>query len=160
MTIGIDLEEAAAAEVLDSEPEEAYAIYELDREEAMMEEGINPKDRIGVTKVPLHLVPPASKIHQALAMADGAAKYGPYNWRDNPVKVSIYVAAAMRHIEKFWDGQNFDEESGVHELGHAIACLGIILDAIETRCGVDDRPASGSAAELLQRFVKKEGDRL
>lgn len=123
--------------------------------------GINPKDRIGQTKVPMNLIPSASKIHQAMAMADGAKKYGPYNWRENRVKVSIYVAAAMRHIEKFWDGQDFDEESGAHELGHALACLGIILDAMENDCAEDDRPAPGNAAELLRRLtVKQKRDQL
>ena len=43
----------------------------------------NPKSAFGVKKPPLHLIPPAALAHEAMAMADGAAKYGPYNWREN-----------------------------------------------------------------------------
>ncbi len=113
---------------------------------------VNPKDRIGVTKVPMHLVPSSAIIHEAMAMADGARKYGPYNWREKAVKASIYIAAAQRHIAKFLDGRDYDEESGAHELGHARACLGIVLDAIETGNIKDDRPKAAPTAELLARL--------
>ena len=56
--------------------------------------GLNPKDRLGLKKVRLSLVPPSSIIYQALAMEDGAVKYGPYNWRENKVIASIYIDAA------------------------------------------------------------------
>lgn len=114
----------------------------------------NPKDRIGVTKVPLWLVPPTSIVHQAMAMADGARKYGPYNWREKKVLTSIYISAALRHICKYLDGVQLDEESGVHELGHALACLGIILDAEETGNLQDDRPKAAPTAALLTRLRK------
>ena len=53
----------------------------------------NPKTAIGVTKVPLHLVPPSAKHFLAMALADGAKKYGPFNWREHAISVSTYVAA-------------------------------------------------------------------
>jgi len=115
---------------------------------------LNPKDRIGVAKVPLWLVPSSSVIHQAMAMADGARKYGPYNWREKKVVTSIYLSAALRHIYKYLDGARIDEESGAHELGHALACLGIILDAEETGNLSDDRPLGSNTAALLARLKK------
>ena len=115
----------------------------------------NPKDIIGLTKPQLDLVPPASLIYQSLAMSLGAKKYGPYNWRDKKVRMSIYLAAAMRHILTVLDGEDDDQESGSPHIGHALACLGILADAKETGNLIDDRPKSGPAARLLQKYSKK-----
>ncbi len=116
----------------------------------------NPKDRIGLTKVPLHLVPVAGLIHEALAMKDGAAKYGPHNWREHEVLSTIYVAAAMRHIMAWFDGEELAEDSRVHHLGHAKACLGIILDAMENEKLKDDRPLPGAAPRLFSEFTESK----
>jgi hypothetical protein len=113
----------------------------------------NPKDLIGIKKPNLFLVPPAAEIYLALAMQDGAAKYGPYNWRENKVKASVYVAACKRHIGKWVDGLENAEDSGAPELAHAMACLGILADAIETGNLIDDRPLPGAAAKLLERYT-------
>lgn len=116
----------------------------------------NPKDLLGSKKVHLFLVPAASKIYQALAMEDGARKYGPYNWRDKKVQLSIYISALERHIEAFKDGEEIASDSGVPHLAHAIANLGIIIDALETGCLIDDRPLKGAASNLIARFTKSE----
>ena len=119
------------------------------------EPGTNPKDLLGVQKVQLNLVPPASKVYQAIAMEDGAKKYGSYNWRENKVILSIYEAALERHMMRFHDGEDIDPDSGKPHLAHAIACLGIIIDAKETGNLVDDRPTPGVAAQLLKKWEKK-----
>lgn len=118
----------------------------------------NPKTRFGVMKPNMFLVPPASKIYQALAMADGAKKYGPYNWRENKVTASIYLAAAQRHMDSWLDGEDTDPKSLVPHLGHAIACLGIIVDAIETGNVIDDRPQTGAAAALIDKHTRTLDD--
>jgi len=112
----------------------------------------NPKDAIGMTKPDLSLVPAASSLYQAQAMMDGARKYGPYNWRDNPVRARVYISAAQRHLSQYLDGEDFDPISGVHHLGHGLACLGILADARETGNLVDDRPSPGPAGEMIRRF--------
>lgn len=117
--------------------------------------GTNPKDVLGVKKVQLNLVPASSIIYQALAMEDGAKKYGPYNWRENKVIASIYVAAAMRHLQQWHDGEELAEDSKKPHLAHALACLGIIVDAIETGNIVDDRPLPGAATALIAKWEKK-----
>lgn len=117
--------------------------------------GTNPKDLLGIKKVQLNLVPASSIIYQALAMEDGAKKYGPYNWRENKVIASVYVAAAMRHLQAWYDsGEEVAEDSKRPHLGHAMACLGIIIDAKETGNLVDDRPPSGAAATLIKNWTK------
>lgn len=117
--------------------------------------GINPKDQIGLKKVSLSKIPVAGLIHEAMAMKDGAAKYGPHNWRENPVIGTVYVDAALRHIFAWFDGENEAADSGVHHLGHAKACLGILLDAMETGNLDDDRPIPGKAAEMFEQFAEK-----
>lgn len=115
----------------------------------------NPKDAEGLKKTRLSLVPPSSTIYEALALEDGATKYGPYNWRKKKVIVSVYLDAAMRHIHQYLDGEFLAKDSKKPHLGHAKACLGIIIDAIETGNLIDDRPAPGNSPELLVRWVKE-----
>jgi hypothetical protein len=120
--------------------------------------GTNPKDLLGIKKVQLNLVPASSIIYQALAMEDGAKKYGPYNWRENKVIASIYVAAAMRHLMQWYDeGEELAEDSKKPHLAHALACIGIIVDALETGNLSDDRPVPGSASKLIAKWeqIKK-----
>lgn len=116
-------------------------------------EGTNPKDLIGAKKVPLALVPQAGIIHTAMAMKNGQKKYGAYNWRKNPVKMTIYIEAAQRHLAALLDGEDVASDSQSHHAAHAAACMMILLDALETGNLVDDRPAPGKAAELLERFA-------
>lgn len=110
----------------------------------------NPKDALGASKPDLSLVPPASIIHEALAMENGAKKYGSYNWRSKKVRAMVYIGAALRHLLAYMDGEDRASDSGVHHLAHAKACMGIALDAIETGNLIDDRPVKGAASRLLE----------
>lgn len=109
----------------------------------------NPKDLIGSTKLPLNLVPDTLAIAASMAFAEGASKYGAYNWRAAGVRASIYVAAARRHLDKFWNGENVDPDTKVPHLASAIACFAIILDA--DLCGKlnDDRPPRADMAKAI-----------
>lgn len=116
---------------------------------------VNPKDRAAQGKLRLSLVPPVAIAHEAAAMTDGANKYGPYNWRTRKVAASIYLDALKRHVDSWFDGEEVAPDSKVHHLGHARACLGIILDAQETGNLVDDRPVPGRAAAVITRLKKE-----
>lgn len=109
----------------------------------------NPKTLLGQKKPPLHLVPPSALIHMSAAMAHGADKYGPYNWRDPKTEIpaSIYVAAAKRHIDSFWDGEwtVSDSPYRASHLGAAMAGLAVLLDAFEVGTVKDDRPPKGTS---------------
>lgn len=109
----------------------------------------NPKDRIGITKPQLHLVPRAAIIRFAQAMTDGARKYGPYNWRTKRVRLTVYVSAIERHLAALLDGEDNAADSGVDHLGHIGACCAILIDARETGNLIDDRPPPGPAARLI-----------
>jgi hypothetical protein len=103
----------------------------------------NPKDLFGSVKVSLTKLPAVAVMHAAHAMMNGAEKYGPYNWRDKQIIASIYIDAAMRHLQDWFEGQETASDSEVHHLGHAIACCAILLDAQETGNLIDDRPIAG-----------------
>jgi hypothetical protein len=125
----------------------------------------NPKQRYGDTKVNLGLVPPAGVIFAALGFHDGAIKYGPFNWRKDAVEVMTYISACRRHIDAFVDGEDLSEEElwnhpdeaplhlgGKPHLGHAIACLMIIADAISLNHVINNRPLPGPAPTLFSKW--------
>ena len=113
-------------------------------------EGVNPKDLIGVQKAPLRFVPPALLAACAPVMALGAQKYGLMNWRQYPVKLSVYLEAMQRHLVAALDGEWFDPESGEPHVAHVAACVGIILDAQAIGHLVKDwPPGDGGVAGML-----------
>lgn len=108
----------------------------------------DPKAKFGATKANLALNPGTAAVEQALALEDGAIKYGPFNWRYNPVEAMTYLAAAARHLDCYKDRQNLVEDSGrvVHNLGAVMACCAILIDAEKAGTLVDNRPHNGHAA--------------
>jgi hypothetical protein len=118
----------------------------------------NPKDAFAVSKLPLHLVPDTVRAYAALAFAEGAAKYGAYNWRVAGVRASVYRSALDRHLASWWNGEDADPATGVPHLASVIACAGIILDA--ELCGklTDDRPPTaplGATIRAMQADVAR-----
>jgi hypothetical protein len=115
----------------------------------------NPKQAFGDLKIPVALVPPAAIIYTGLAFKEGARKYGPYNWREKSVEAMTYVNAAQRHLMSWMDREELDPDSGNPHLAHALACLAILVDCMETGNLIDNRPPAGNAGALLKRFEKK-----
>lgn len=112
----------------------------------------NPKSALGVKKPPIHLVSPISILHEAMAMAEGGMKYGPYNYRADHVAATVYIAAAMRHILAWSMGEDLTKDSKLHHLAHAKACCGILLDAEANGSMIDDRFKSPAYAELVEQM--------
>lgn len=113
----------------------------------------NPKDLLGDKKVDVSQVSPFAIAHEACAMMDGSIKYGFRNWRDKKVRARVYTAACKRHLEAWEEGEETAGDSKVHHLGHARACLGILLDAQETGNLHDDRVKSnGALGRLMDRL--------
>jgi len=110
----------------------------------------NPKTRFGMAKPPLSLIPATALVHMAEGFRDGAAKYGPANWRQDPVSTSTYLNAAYRHIAAWQDGEECDPVSGVHHLGHAADCLAILMDAQACATLLDDRPPAAPTGDLIR----------
>lgn len=123
-----------------------YAVYD-----PVGVEESNPKDAAASTRLDLSLFPASARAYGALAFTEGDLKYGGYNWRVAGVKPSVYVAAAGRHLDKYWNGEDVDPVTGVPHLAYAEACIAVVIDAIESDKLVDDRPPKQSAA-LYKRF--------
>jgi hypothetical protein len=100
----------------------------------------DPKGAAGAQKPQLQLLPPIFNREVATALALGARKYGPWNWRENQVEIMTYLAAMRRHIDCLIDGEDIDPESGAHHLGHVAAGCAIVLDARRAGTLVDNRP--------------------
>lgn len=113
----------------------------------------NPKTQFGAAKIPLHLVPPSAIHALANAFADGAAKYGPYNWREFAISSSVYYAACMRHLFAWWDGEDLAQDSGKSHIDHAMACLAMIKDGQSVGKLNDDRPPKGAAARMQAEYL-------
>lgn len=116
----------------------------------------NPKDIIGRTKPPLSMIPGVAEVHESLAMRYGAGRYGAWNWRQKEIAASVYIDALKRHVQAWFDGEDNDPESKIHHLGHARACLGILLDAESIGKLVDDRPTPGGTGAAIRKFTEKK----
>jgi hypothetical protein len=112
----------------------------------------NPKDMIGSGKLHLDLVPDSMSIFAAMGFAEGAFKYGKFNWRVAGVRLSIYMAALERHKMKFMAGEWADPKTNVPHLASMLACLGIIVDAHVSGQINDDRPpVQDGLSDALER---------
>jgi hypothetical protein len=89
--------------------------------------------------MPLHLVTLPMMAHTSLGLLDGMLKYGQTNWRATSVSASVYLSAALRHVQACLEGENEDPSSGLHPVACAVASLSIYLDAMEIGTLVDDR---------------------
>lgn len=100
---------------------------------------INPKDAIGGVKFSLSLLPVAALAQLEPAFRDGAAKYGPANWRVQPVSARVYVDAAFRHLMLWTAGQDRTSDTDICHLAAAASNLLILLDAQASDVMKDDR---------------------
>lgn len=114
----------------------------------------NPKDAIGGTKLPLHLVPTTGVEEEALAFLEGALKYGKFNWRVAGVRTSIYLDAIRRHLNKFENGEDRDQATLVHHLANIRACCNIILDAQLNGKLTDDRAPRSPNSDNIDQMTE------
>jgi hypothetical protein len=106
----------------------------------MIKKDTNPKEALGIRKVPMHVVPTKPLMALGLAMMEGGRKYGAHNYREMGVRFSTYYDAAMRHLMSWWEGEDIDPESGVFHVVKAMACLTVLMDSIYMNNYTDDRP--------------------
>ena len=89
-------------------------------------------------KLPVNLLSSEALLQTAAVLKFGADKYHAHNWRDGFVW-SRPLAAAMRHIMAFNDGEDCDPESGLSHLAHAACCIMFLLEFEKTHPELDDR---------------------
>lgn len=73
---------------------------------------------------PRHSLIPKGSISSVIAVLEfGAKKYEANNWQKVDNAKERYYDAAMRHIDSWWNGEKFDQETGIHHLAHAATNL-------------------------------------
>ncbi len=114
----------------------------------------NPKDSVGIRKVPYSTVPAQVTAEVGLALLEGGRKYGRHNYRAIGVRASVYYDALQRHINTWWEGEDVDPDSGLNHVTKAIASLTVLRDAMLNGKMFDDRPPAikkGWVQELNQK---------
>jgi len=89
-------------------------------------------------KLPVNLLSSEALLQTAAVLKFGADKYNEHNWRQG-FAWSRPLAAAMRHIMAFNDGEDKDPESGLSHLAHAMCCIMFLLEFEKTHKELDDR---------------------
>lgn len=120
----------------------------------MNEKPSNPKDAVGIKKVPYSTVPAEVIAELAVGMLEGALKYGRHNYRIIGVRASVYYDAALRHLTSWWEGEDIDPDSQLSHITKAIASLTVLRDAMIKDNWTDDRPPKlkeGWMADLNKR---------
>jgi hypothetical protein len=114
----------------------------------------NPKDRLGVKKVPVGMMYPSiARIETARVFADSAPIYGAVNWRVKKVKASVYIDAIERHMIGIIAGEDIDAKSGLPHLAHVNACTAILMEAKALGNLIDDRFERDPGAAALASYT-------
>ena len=120
----------------------------------MASKDTNPKDAVGIKKVPLSVVSAPVLMEIGLGMMEGARKYRRHNYRVAGVRASVYYDAAMRHLMSWWEGEDIDPDSGLSHISKALACLSVLRDSMILENWNDDRPPKHKDG-WVQEYNKK-----
>lgn len=115
----------------------------------LKKDAANPKDLMGSAKLPLTLWPVTATAMGCIALLVGKSKYGRDNFRGAPVRASIYCDALQRHMAAWFEGEELDPDDNTPHLGHALACIAIIIDAQAAGTLIDDRKIEGGLRNLM-----------
>ena len=89
--------------------------------------------------LPIDMLAETNKVLQ-----HGANKYGVNNWRKKEgFKYSRCYNALLRHMLAWWFGQDYDKETGLSHLSHAMCNLLFLMYHFQNNKEADDRPVVG-----------------
>lgn len=117
-----------------------------------MTDDLNPKAFVGRQKLRPGLIPHHVRARLAVAMSEGARKYGDWNWRDKPISYSDYIDALHRHLIAVEGGQDDDPDSKLHHLIKIMSTCTVMLDAIEAGAMIDDRKPSVLTVDTVENW--------
>jgi hypothetical protein len=117
----------------------------LDTSNAIMPE-IEPKlaARHNDGKLPMDLVPTDAIKAMASVLKVGADKYALRNWEQGAY-FSVPYASLMRHLLAFWEGEDYDKESGELHIAHILTNAAFLLRYYNEFPELDDRPKKKDA---------------
>lgn len=94
--------------------------------------------RLNSGKVPLSMVPNSAIYAIARVFEAGAKKYEKNNWRRG-MNHTIPYECALRHLLKYAEGEDRDDETGELHLAHALTNIAMLIE-YQTSCPhLDDR---------------------
>lgn len=121
----------------------------------------NPKDIIGIKKVPPSTLSIPVMLEMSLGMFEGARKYGRHNYRAMGVSATVYYDATMRHLMDWFEGEDIDPDSGLNHVTKAMTALLVLRDSMMKGNWTDDRPLRNpfimadfnkKAAMIIEKF--------
>lgn len=100
------------------------------------------RDNKGKIELSYNLYGKEANEEEAKVWMFGGNKYGRASWLKG-YKYSIVMDSLMRHLTKFANGEDIDEESGLRHTGHIMANAKILAQMDITRKDLDDRSING-----------------
>ena len=94
--------------------------------------------RFNKGKIRYDLIPPFAQEQFAKILTNGAEKYGDNNWQKGMGWKTV-LASLKRHIAAFERGEDFDDESGLLHMAHAMCNTAFILEYYKIFPQGDDR---------------------
>lgn len=91
-------------------------------------------------KLRMDLIPTTPERMIAEVLTHGAKKYGDRNW-EKGMNYSRFYAAARRHLNAWWDGEDNDPEDGLSHIAHAATNMLFLMEFTAKGTGKDDRPS-------------------
>lgn len=77
---------------------------------------------------PRHSLLPKGTVNAVINVLEfGAKKYEADNWQKVDNAKERYYNAAMRHIDRWWNGEKRDPETNIHHLAHAATSLFFLI---------------------------------
>lgn len=120
----------------------------------------NNKNKFGLEKWSFSCLPMKVLKEIAKIFKNGEEKYGRWNYLEKGSSQRIYFDACMRHLDKWIDPlqSNYDKDSGLHHLDHAITNLMImrhaeledVLEKDLTETSVKPIPSTGKDTTLRE----------
>ncbi len=89
-------------------------------------------------KIRFDLLSPYALEELARIVTYGTVKYESRNW-EKGMKWGKLFGSTMRHLWRFWSGEDLDPESKLPHLAHAMCCCMFLLDYSKYRREFDDR---------------------
>lgn len=89
-------------------------------------------------KPQMELIAPDAMEGLAKVLTFGASKYAARNW-EKGMSWSRVFGALLRHLWKYWRGEDLDEETGLPHIDHAMCCVMFLSSYQKRKVGTDDR---------------------
>lgn len=113
--------------------------FEKEAEEIAEKSETKLADRKNDGKLPMHLVPADAIKAMAAVLKVGMDKYAERNW-EKGAYFSVPYSSLMRHLLAFWEGEDYDKESGELHIAHILTNAAFLLRYYEEFPELDDRP--------------------